>query len=78
MAGLVLDPARPYRAWLVIILASHANPAFDLTHEKSMVVDDETAFVKSLNWVTSNLTETRDYAVVTARRLDVEGEFADG
>ena len=48
-----------------------ANPAFDLTHEKSMVVDDETAFVKSLNWVTRNLTETRDYAVVTARRHDV-------
>ena len=43
------------------------NPAFDLTHEKSMVVDDETAFVKSLNWATKNLTETRDYAVVTTR-----------
>ena len=48
-----------------------ANPAFDLTHEKSMVVDDETAFVKSLNWATRNLTETRDYAVVTTRRHDV-------
>src|SRR5882762_8141919 len=48
-----------------------ANPAFDLTHEKSMVVDDETAFVKSLNWATRNLTETRDYAVVTAHRQDV-------
>ena len=29
-----------------------SNPAFDLTHEKSMVVDDESAFVKSLNWDT--------------------------
>jgi phosphatidylserine/phosphatidylglycerophosphate/cardiolipin synthase-like enzyme len=48
-----------------------ASPAFDLTHEKSMVVDDETAFVKSLNWATRNLTETRDYAVVTAHRQDV-------
>jgi cardiolipin synthase A/B len=48
-----------------------ANPAFDLTHEKSMVVDDETAFVQSLNWATRNLTETRDYAVVTTRRHDV-------
>src|SRR5216683_2755667 len=47
------------------------NPAFDLTHEKSMVVDEETAFVKSLNWATRNLTETRDYAVVTAQREDV-------
>ncbi len=42
-----------------------SNPAFDLTHEKSMVVDDRAAFVKSLNWETKNLTETRDYAVVT-------------
>jgi cardiolipin synthase A/B len=42
-----------------------SNPAVDLTHEKSMVVDDSVAFVKSLNWETKNLTETRDYAVVT-------------
>ena len=42
-----------------------ANPAFDLTHEKSMVIDDHTAFVGSLNWTTRNLTETRDYAVFT-------------
>jgi len=48
-----------------------ANPAFDLTHEKSMVIDDETAFVESLNWATRNLTETRDYAVITTRRHDV-------
>jgi phosphatidylserine/phosphatidylglycerophosphate/cardiolipin synthase-like enzyme len=48
-----------------------ANPAFDLTHEKSMVVDDETAFVESLNWTSKNLTETRDYSVVTTRRHDV-------
>ena len=34
-----------------------SNPAFDITHEKSMVVDDATAFVKSLNWQTENLTE---------------------
>jgi cardiolipin synthase len=48
-----------------------ANPAFDLTHEKSMVIDDKTAFVESLNWATKNLTETRDYAVITTRRHDV-------
>jgi len=54
-----------------------ANPAFDLTHEKSMVVDDETAFVKSLNWATTNLTETRDYAVVTTHGHDV-AEIIEG
>jgi len=49
-----------------------SNPAFVVTHEKSMVVDDETAFVKSLNWETKNLTETRDYAVVTAHDDEVK------
>lgn len=48
-----------------------ANSAFDLTHEKSMVVDEQTAFVQSFNWTTHNLTETRDYAVVTTHRHDV-------
>ena len=48
-----------------------ANPAFDLTHEKSMVVDDHSAFVGSLNWTTKNLTETRDYAVVTKSGRDI-------
>ena len=37
-----------------------------------MVVDDETAFVKSLNWETKNLTETRDYAVTTEHRAEVD------
>jgi len=49
-----------------------SNPAFDVTHEKSMVVDDKTAFVKSLNWETKNLTETRDYAVVTEHGHEVK------
>ena len=53
------------------IAVQDANPAFALTHEKSMVVDDVTAFVNSLNWTTRNLTETRDYAVVTTRGYDV-------
>ncbi len=48
-----------------------SNPTFDLTHEKSMVVDDETAFVMSFNWEPKNLTETRDYAVVTSAQHEV-------
>jgi cardiolipin synthase len=48
-----------------------SNPAFDLTHEKSMVVDDATAFVKSLNWQSENLTETRDYAIITSEPHEV-------
>ena len=30
-----------------------SNPAFDLTHEKSMVIDDTVAFIQSLNWETA-------------------------
>ncbi len=49
-----------------------SNPAFDVTHEKSMVIDDKTAFVKSLNWDAKNLTETRDFAIVTTHNHEVE------
>jgi cardiolipin synthase A/B len=49
-----------------------SNPKFDLTHEKSMVVDDTIAYVKSLNWETKNLTLTRDYAVVTDHKHEVD------
>ena len=54
------------------IEVADSNPAFDITHEKSMVVDSRTAYVKSLNWQTKNLTETRDYAVVTSNKNEVE------
>jgi phosphatidylserine/phosphatidylglycerophosphate/cardiolipin synthase-like enzyme len=49
-----------------------SNPAFGVTHEKSMVVDDATAYVKSLNWATENLTETRDYAIATTHKKGVQ------
>ena len=49
-----------------------SNPAFSLTHEKSMVIDDNVAFVQSLNWETANLTTTRDYAVVTMHKHEVD------
>jgi cardiolipin synthase A/B len=51
---------------------SDSNPVFDLTHEKSMVVDGHTAFVCSLNWDTKNLTETRDFAVITDHAHEVD------
>jgi cardiolipin synthase len=48
-----------------------SNPAFQLTHQKSMVIDDELGFVESFNWETRDLTVTRDYAVVTTHRTEV-------
>lgn len=83
---VLLNPARrsgknensESRVWLqkrdVEVLDS--NPAFDLTHEKSMVVDDQLAYVMSLNWQTKNLTKTRDYAIVTSHKQEV-GEIIE-
>jgi phosphatidylserine/phosphatidylglycerophosphate/cardiolipin synthase-like enzyme len=48
-----------------------SNPCFDVTHEKSMVIDDQLAFVQSLNWDIKNLSDTRDYAVVTGKSEEV-------
>jgi cardiolipin synthase A/B len=48
-----------------------SSPTFALTHQKSMVIDDATGFVESLNWEPRDLTETRDYAVVTTNKLEV-------
>jgi cardiolipin synthase A/B len=52
------------------------NPRFEVTHEKSMVIDGETAYIQSLNWETRNLTETRDYAVVTTHAHEVNEAIA--
>ena len=54
------------------VSVADSNPEFGLTHEKSMVVDDTLAFVNSLNWTTKNLTETRDYAIVTTHPHEVQ------
>ena len=48
-----------------------SNPDFEVTHEKSMVIDDEVAYIKSFNWDLKNLTQTRDYAVVTSHASEV-------
>jgi len=54
------------------ITVRDSNPSFIITHEKSMVIDGRLAFVKSLNWETKNLTETRDYAIITSHPREVE------
>ena len=64
------DGARGYLENLGIEVRA-SNPAFDLTHEKSMVIDDEHAFVESLNWTEENFTKTRDYAIVTPTAAEV-------
>jgi cardiolipin synthase len=53
-----------------------SNPDFALTHQKSMVIDDRTGFVESLNWEPKDLTTTRDYAIVTSHGGEVEEMIA--
>jgi cardiolipin synthase len=54
------------------IIVRDSNPSFGITHEKSMVIDDEIAFIQSLNWETKDLTLTRDFAIITRSRQEVE------
>lgn len=53
-----------------------SNPAFALTHQKSMVIDGHTGFVESLNWEPRDLTLTRDYAIVTTHGHEVDEMIA--
>src|SRR5580692_2546856 len=48
-----------------------SNPAFDLTHEKSMVVDDQISFIQSFNWDSEAFLASRDYAIITSRKSEV-------
>ncbi len=48
------------------------NPAFPITHEKSMVIDSHIAFIMSLNWAPKYFGETRDYALVTTDPKEVK------
>jgi phosphatidylserine/phosphatidylglycerophosphate/cardiolipin synthase-like enzyme len=59
------------------ITVKDTDPAFDVSHEKSMVVDGAFAFVKSHNWAPKNFGETRDYAVITRDPEDV-AEVCEG
>ena len=59
------------------IQARDTHPQFDVSHEKSMVIDEEVAFVKSHNWAPKNFGGTRDYAVIT-RDPDEVAEVIEG
>jgi len=42
------------------------NPAFAVSHEKSMVVDDATALIGSFNWDADNFEQARDFGVLSS------------
>lgn len=47
------------------------NPAFALTHEKSMVIDGSKAFILSQNLSASSFTKNREYDVIDTDTADV-------
>ena len=49
-----------------------ANPAFAVTHEKSVVIDDTVALIATFNMCTKYFTETRDYGIVTSHKQQVD------
>jgi len=59
------------------VAVKDTHPDFDVSHEKSMVVDGTTAYVKSHNWAPKNFGGTRDYAVIT-RDPDEVAEVIEG
>ena len=59
------------------IVSRDTHPEFEVSHEKSMVIDGEVAFVKSHNWAPKNFGGTRDYAVIT-RDPDEVAEVMEG
>ena len=48
-----------------------SNPAFDVTHEKSMVADDSVALIGSANWEPESFKKTRDYGIITRDAAEV-------
>lgn len=48
------------------------NPSFEVSHEKSFVVDERLAVIQSFNWTEESLRE-RDFAVVTSHPEEVLG-----
>ena len=48
-----------------------SNPAFAVTHEKSMTIDDTVTLISTFNFATKYFTETRDYGIVTAEPTQV-------
>ena len=47
------------------------NPAFEVTHEKSVVADDTTALILTANFEPDNFGKTRDYGIVTRDTAEV-------
>jgi cardiolipin synthase A/B len=48
------------------------HETFAVTHEKSIVIDQQAAYICTLNWARKHFTHTRDYALITQDPLEVQ------
>ena len=53
------------------IAVRETHPAYEVSHEKSLVVDQSVVFIQSFNWTEDNLAK-RDYAIATSWRQEVD------
>ena len=51
--------------------AMYANPAFQVTHQKSLIVDGTQVAIMTLNLVTADYSGTRDFAIVENDPVDI-------
>jgi len=49
-----------------------ADPSYDATHQKTLTVDGDTSAIMTLNLVTEDYPDTRDFAVFDTNPADVE------
>ncbi len=47
------------------------NPSYRLTHQKTMIIDDHTAYIMTLNLTNSSMTFNREYGIVDTNPNDV-------
>ena len=48
-----------------------ANPTYTATHQKTLTIDGNTSVIMTLNMVTSDYADTRDFAVIDHQRADI-------
>lgn len=69
-------PENPNKATMQALIAGgvkvkRSSPKFRFTHEKAMVIDEETAYIMTMNFTNSGLTSNREYVVVDRDPTDV-------
>jgi cardiolipin synthase len=49
-----------------------SNPALLLTHEKSVVIDEQTAFIMTLDMINASFVYNREYGIITKQPAEVQ------